>query len=245
MQRKRIHYEAGGIKFDGYLAYEGDEKQVRPAVIVAHTWRGQDEFVRQKAEELASLGYVGFAADLFGSGLTAKNDDEAGLLIAPLFQDRQELRKRINAALTEVLKLPFVDKDKIGAIGFCFGGLTVQELLFSGANVKAVVSFHGVIGPNLGPLKAKLAPQAPRIKGGILLLHGHDDPLVSPEDIKDIQKKLTDAKVDWQMNIYGHATHAFTNPEANNPKSGMVYNPVVASRAWKAMVDFFKEKFSA
>lgn len=243
MLRKRVPYEYGGIKFEGYLAYEDNEHAKRPAVLVAHTWRGQDDFAREKAEALAKLGYIGFATDVYGAGIQAANDDQAAELMAPLFRARLDLRNRINAGLEVVAKLPFVDKDRMGAIGFCFGGLVVQELLFGGASVKGVVSFHGLMGNTLGELKANPAPQAKKIHGSILLLHGNEDPLVSSDDIRHLQKKLTDAQVDWQMNIYGNVAHAFTNPLANEPKLGMVYNASAESRAWKAMYNFFEEKF--
>jgi dienelactone hydrolase len=244
MKTEVIRYQHDGINFHGYLARPESGKEKLPAVLVAHAWRGQDDFARKKAEELAALGYVGFALDVYGNGSSAKDNDEALQLMLPLFLDRYLLRERMRAGLKTLQQQPFVDQDNIGAIGFCFGGLCVIELLRSGANVKGVVSFHGVLGSILmDKYKATLAPNSSRILGSLLLLHGHKDPMVSPADIQNIQEEMTKANVDWQMDIYGQAYHAFTNPQANDAAGGMVYNPSVAERAWLAMTHFFNRLF--
>lgn len=242
MKKERITYQAGKVKAQGYLAYKEEGKEKRPGVVIAHAWRGQDHFARHQAEHLAEMGIVAFAADLYGDGKQAKDNDEAALLMAPLFTDRKELRIRIRAALDELSKHPLVDKTRLGAIGFCFGGLTVLELFRSGAPVEGVVCFHAVLGDKMGPLQAQKQPIADNIRGSIMILHGHQDPLVSDADIKHLQKELTDAKVDWQMHFYGHTQHAFTNPEANDLSLGLVFNALAERRAFQAMRDFFHEK---
>lgn len=244
MHEETVLYRSGDKEFKGYLAYDQAVKaKKRPAVIVAHAWRGQDDFAREKARELAKLGYVGFAADVFGNGLSVDNNEEASALITPLFLDRQLLRDRIRAAYDTVYDQKMVDKDRIGAIGFCFGGLTVIELLRSGADLRGVVSFHGILGDTFGKNKAKLAPNAKQIKGALLMLHGHDDPLVSREDIYAIETEFTKAGVDWQIHIYGHAVHAFTNPVVHDVKSGMAFNEKANHRSWQSMRNFFDEVF--
>jgi dienelactone hydrolase len=241
MQEEIIHYKQGKDTFQGYLVYDPEIKTPRPAILVAHAWRGQDDFAKSKAIELAKQGYLAFVADVYGNGVHVKTNEEAQALMLPLFIHRKLLRDRICAAYETVAKHKLVDPHKIGAIGFCFGGLTVIELLRSGVNLRGVVSFHGLLGDTLGENKAIIAPISNDIKGAILILHGHDDPLVSSTDIKAIQKELTDAKVDWQMHIYGHAVHAFTNPEALDVSSGMAYNAKANRRSWQTMRDFFKE----
>lgn len=246
MKHEKISYQIEDQSFSGYWAiptHEDLSTQKRPAIIVAHAWMGQDQFARDKADALAQLGYMAFAADLYGNGKTASNDEEAYHLMIPLFQDRALLQKRIRKALDQVRRHPGVDPSKIGAIGFCFGGLTVIELLRSGAEVQGGVSFHGVLGSKMGDIQAKTVPIAKGIKGSLLLLHGNEDPLVSPQDISNIQKELTDAKIDWQMNIYSHTSHAFTNPEAHNKKEGLIFQPRSSERAWWAMIHFFSECF--
>ena len=161
----------------------------------------------------------------------------------PLFLDRLLLQSRLKAAFQKLSEYPLVDAKRIGAIGFCFGGLCVLELLRSGVPVRGVVSFHGVLGNKMGDKQAKTVPIANHINGSALILHGHDDPLVSNEDISALTKELTQAKIDWQFMHYGHTSHAFSNPEANNAASGMLYNEAAARRSWLAMINFFNEIF--
>jgi dienelactone hydrolase len=246
MKQEVTSYQIDGKTFRGYWAFPTGKEEMaqrRPAVLIAHAWMGQDHFARHKAEALAELGYIAFAADLYGEGKTAANPEEAQNLMIPLFKDRALLQKRICAAFDVVRQHPLVDSSKIGAIGFCFGGLTVIELLRSGADVKAVVSFHGVLGSKRGDIQAKTVPIAKSIKGSLLILHGYEDPLVSQEDISNMQKELSDAQVDWQMNIYSHTSHAFTNPEAHDKEHGLVYQALSSERAWWAMIHFFSERF--
>jgi len=230
------------VDFKGYLAKPKSPSKKLPAVLVAHAWRGQDDFARQKADELAQLGYVGMALDLYGNGTTAKDNEEALQLMLPLFLDRKLLRERINAGLEVLKKQDDVNEQAIGAIGFCFGGLSVIELLRSGADIRGAVSFHGLLGNTLDKYKAASIPNE-KIKGSLLILHGYRDPLVSQSDIQGIQDELTKANVDWQMNIYGQAFHAFTNPHADDQAGGMIYHPQTAKRAWLAMTNFFNEIF--
>lgn len=237
MIENKILYQGHDVQSEGFLVYDDEIKTPRPGVLVAHAWRGQDDFARDKARALAKLGYIGFAADLFGNKKNASTDEEATALIKPLVSDRKLLQSRILAAFETFSKQPGVDKTRIGAIGFCFGGLSVIELLRSGTPVKSAVSFHGVLsftGPNIVPI-------AKNIKGSILMLHGYDDPLVPNSDVLNIQKEFNEAGVDWQMDIYGHTSHAFTNPQAHDTKKGLIYNEKICKRAWLAMKNFFEE----
>lgn len=243
MHTEKIIYTHENEKLIGFAAYEDKIKARRPVVMVAHAWYGQDDFARNKAIELAKLGYLGFAIDMFGNGKNPSNNEEAGNLIAPFFKDRKKMQGRIGAALECIKKHPLADAQKIGAIGFCFGGLCVIELVRSGADVRGGVSFHGVLGYQMGEMKAKAIPIAKNIHASLLILHGNDDPLVTQLDILHMQRELTDAKVDWQMHIYGHTSHAFTNPQANDPSMGLKYQPKAAKRSWQSMVDFFQEIF--
>lgn len=241
MQKQEIEYQAGSVQSKGFLAMQEEGPQKRPAVIIAPAWRGLDEFARNKAEDLARLGYIGFAADIYGDGTEAENDEQAASLMKPLFIDRKELRQRIIGAFSALQNHPSVDNDKIAAIGFCFGGLTVIELLRSGVNVKGVVSLHGVLGNSLGDIHANCEPLGLPLKGSLLLLHGYNDPLVSPKDLIDIQKEFSDAQVDWQLHVYGKAAHAFTNPHASDQEHGLIFNAQANRRAWISTTNFLKE----
>jgi dienelactone hydrolase len=243
IETKVVEYHCRGVKFKGYIAHDSGKKGPKPGIIIAHAWRGQDDFARQKAEALAKLGYVGFAADVYGEGKTVDNDEDAFANMSPLFLDRQLLRDRINAGFDAMINETFVDKERLGAMGFCFGGLTAIELLRSGAKLRGVVSFHGLLGEKLGPLEAKKLPLAPKLHGSLLVLHGYLDPMVSREDIQNFQAEMTNAEVDWQMHIFGNATHAFSNPEANSPEKGLLYHATTEKRALQSMTNFFNEVF--
>lgn len=241
MFQETLYYQADGVSSKGYIAYQ--EKTKKPAIIVIHAWMGQDEFARQKADALAHLGYVGFAADIYGEGKVVNTPEKALELMTPLFLDRKLLQTRIQAAFNAVASHPAVEASKIGAIGFCFGGLTAIELLRSGSPVKGVVSFHATLANQLGNKEAKTVPIASKIEGSLLILHGYNDPMVSQNDLTRVQKELDDANVDWELDIYGHTVHAFTNPEVHDFKAGLAFNPLSSARAWLAMKNFFEEVF--
>lgn len=233
---KKIDYTDHGVTFEGYYANNENITGKKPAVLVVHDWSGKNAFACEKAERLAELGYVGFAIDMFGKGKTGTTKEEKSALIQPLLQDRNLLQSRLLAALATVQKLDAVDASRIGAIGFCFGGLCALDLARSGADVKAVVSFHGLLH---APEQSAKQP----IKASILALHGFDDPMVTPDKITEFGNEMTYAKANWQLDIYGNTMHGFTNPQANDPGFGTVYNKQADQRAWIAMKEFFREIF--
>lgn len=243
MYTETIPYFHGETKCLGFLAYNDQVEAPRPAVLVAHAWRGQDNFARQKAIELAQLGYAGFAVDLYGDGLSV-DDSQAPKLMAPLFLNRALLQDRIGAAYDCVRTLAAVDPSKIGAIGFCFGGLTVLELLRSGVNLKGVVCFHGIYADEREGASAKTVPISPAAAGSLLILQGDQDPFVARDDLLKVEKEMTKAGIDWQVHLYGGTMHAFTNPSANNRENGTMYNERAEIRSWHAMQNFFAEVFS-
>ncbi|MEC7839542.1 MAG: dienelactone hydrolase family protein [Chlamydiota bacterium] len=242
MERKQLDYKCGNTVCKGYLVHNEIVKEPRPGIMIFHAWKGQDDFAREKAEEFAKLGYVAMAVDLYGDGKTAETDEEALALMMPLFKDRALLRERVCAAHEAFREHNLVSKKSIGVIGYCFGGLAAIELLRSGAKVNGVVSVHGVLGDKMGEEVATRAPSTEKMKGAVLMLHGKDDPLVSDDDIKNIQKEFTDAHIDWQMHIYGNTVHAFTNPKVKDASSGLAYNEVASKRAWNTTKSFFNEQ---
>ena len=243
LKKEKIPFSHGNIQFEGYAVFDEKGAPRKPVILIAHAWRGLSEFEKQKAEELAEMGYIAFALDVYGKGILASSDDEASKLMMPLYLDRSLLRSRVLAGLDAIKKHPHAETNKIGAVGFCFGGLTVLELAKNGTDVKGVVSFHGVLSTKMGDQKAKLAPTSDNIISKILVLQGYEDPLVSEEDVKNFENEMTQRKVDWQFHMYGNTKHAFTNPEANFPEKGLQYNEVSAKRSWKAMTNFFDEIF--
>jgi dienelactone hydrolase len=231
-----VGYMDGDVQLEAFFAFDDSVSGRRPAVLINHTWAGRDEFVAEKARKLAGLGYVGFAVDMYGKGILGSGPEENARLMQPLMEDRAMLQKRIQAALYAVKLLPWVDDAKIAAIGFCFGGLCVLDLARTGADINGVVSFHGL-------LSAPGNTQGNAIKAKVLALHGHDDPLAPPEQVLAFEQEMTAAGADWQLHAYGHTMHAFTNPVANNPDSGMLYQPVADRRSWQAMQNFLAELF--
>lgn len=236
LKTKKIEYHDGDVLLEGYYAYDDKIAGKRPAILVAHDWSGKNSFSCTKAEKLAELGYAGFALDMYGKGKTGETKEEKIALMSPFMQDRLLLQKRILAAYDAVKKLDTVATSAIGAMGFCFGGLCVLDLARSGADVKGIVSFHGLLNP---PEQLSKHP----IISKILALHGFDDPMVTPDQVMHFGKEMTHANVDWQLDIYGNAMHAFTNPQANDAAFGTVYNKNADQRSWIAMKEFFKEIF--
>jgi dienelactone hydrolase len=236
LKKQKFEYRDDDVVLEGHYAYDASLSGKRPGVLVAHDWSGKNDFTCNKADKLAELGYVGFALDMYGKGKKGHTKEEKIALMSPLKQDRTKLQKRILAALAAVKTLEQVDTARMGAIGFCFGGLCVLDLARSGAEVKGVVSFHGALDA-----PENLANHS--IKSKILVLHGFDDPMVTPDHVIAFGQEMTHAKVDWQLTMYGNAMHGFTNPEANDPGFGIVYDKHANARSWIAMKEFFREVF--
>ena len=235
MVTQTVEYRQDGTVMRGFLAYDDALKGKRPGVLVVHEWWGLNDFARERALKLAGLGYVALAADMYGGGATTGDREEAGRLAGALRGNPDLLRARAQAALKVLTADPRVDPKRLAAIGFCFGGTTVLELAYSGADLAGVVSFHGGLPrPLPGDLKG--------IKARILVLHGADDPHVAPADITAFEQAMRQAGADWQMVCFGGAVHGFTNPAAGNDQaSGVAYNARAARRSWRYLQGFFQE----
>ena len=230
-----VTYRQDGTVMRGFLACDDGLKGKRPGVLVVHEWWGLNDFARERALKLAGLGYVALAADMYGGGATTRDREEAGKLAGALLKNPELLRARAQAALQVLAADPRVDPKRLAAIGFCFGGSTVLELAYSGADLAGVVSFHGGLPrPQPGDLT--------RLKAKILVLHGADDPLVPAADLTAFEQAMRQAGADWQMVFFGGAVHAFTNPAAGDHKaSGAAYDARAARRAFRYMQEFFRE----
>ncbi|MEW6003270.1 MAG: dienelactone hydrolase family protein [Nitrospirota bacterium] len=237
LHTEAIEYKHDQTMLEGYLAYDDSMKGKRPGILVVHEWWGLNPYIKKRAEQLAELGYLAFAIDMYGKGVRAKDAREAASMSGIYLANRQLMRSRAEAGLEVLLKNELVDVKRIAAIGYCFGGTTVLELARGGADIAGVVSFHGGLDtPNPG--------DARNIKGKILALHGADDPFVTVEQIAAFQDEMRKAGVDWQMVYYGGAVHSFTNPEADNYGiKGVAYNKKADRRSWEAMKIFFSERF--
>jgi dienelactone hydrolase len=238
LHSEAVEYKDGDVVMEGYLVYDDAVTGSRPGVLVVHEWMGLTAYEKSRAEQLAALGYVAFAVDIYGKGVRPKDSKEASELAGKYRGgDRKMLRSRVNAALEALKKQKLVEPAKTAAIGYCFGGTTVLELGRSGADVAGIVSFHG-------GLATPSPDDAKNIKARVLALHGADDPFVKPEEVLAFQDEMRRAGVDWYFVSYGNAVHSFTNPAAGNDnKKGAAYNEKADKRSWEAMRKFFKEIF--
>ncbi|WP_181304213.1 dienelactone hydrolase family protein [Rufibacter sp. XAAS-G3-1] len=232
-----VEYKEGSTTLEGYLAYDASKKGKLPGVLVVHEWNGISDYTKQRCEQLAKMGYVAFAADIYGKGVRPKTPEAMGAEAGKYKNNVPLLRQRVNAALTQLKKQTNVDAAKVAAIGYCFGGTTVLELARSGADVAGVVSFHGGLGtPNVA--------DAHNIKAKVLVEHGAIDPFVPKTELDGFFKEMNDAKVDYQFVAHSGAVHSFTNPDAGTDISkGAAYNAAADRRSWADMQQFFAEIF--
>ena len=235
---KKVTYKTGSTECIGYLAWDDAIAGPRPGVLVVHEFWGLDAYAKRRADQLASLGYIAFAADMYGEGKLADHPSGAAEMMTAVRKNIDEWRSRGQAALEVLKSQPQCDKTKLAAIGYCFGGSTVQQLAFAGTDLKAIVSFHGgLVTPNPEEVKA--------IKAAILICNGADDTFIKPESIKDFRDALDKNGGKYQFNNYAGAVHSFTVPEADETgkKFGfpIKYNEAADKKSWADMLTLFKE----
>jgi dienelactone hydrolase len=237
VRTKVVEYKQADAVLEGYLAWDDAAEGPRPGVLIAHEWTGLGDYVQSRARKLAGMGYVAFALDIYGKGVHPQAPKEAAAQASKYKNDRALMRARAAAGLDVLRGSPLCDPRRVAAIGYCFGGTCVLELARSGVDIAGVVSFHG-------GLDTPHPADAKQIKGKVLVLHGGDDPHVPRNDVEAFEDEMRAAGVDWQLNVYGGAVHAFTNPAAGNDKSrGAAYNAAADRRSWEAMQALFAEIF--
>ncbi len=232
-----IDYKDGNVALQGFLAYDDAIATPTPGVLVVHEWWGLSDYSRARAKQLAGLGYTAFALDMYGNGVKAETPEAAGKLAGQFYENRDLMRSRAAAGLNVLKTQKNVDPKRIAAIGYCFGGSTVLELSRGGADLAAVVSFHGGLDfPDPSPTK--------NIKAKILICAGADDPMVPIDKLHAFVAQLKDARIDYEVNLYGGAVHGFSNPEADkHGMPGLAYNEKADKRSWEAMRYLFQETF--
>jgi dienelactone hydrolase len=240
MRTEDIDYRDDALNLRGYLAFDDTAAGPRPGVLVFHEGLGLGDFAMTRARMLAELGYVAFAADMFGDRRQAQTMQEAAGLIGDLRNDPGRLRARGHAALATLAALPRVDANRMAAIGFCFGGSVVLELARDGADLKAVVSFHGV-------LATKMPAVAGKVRASVLVCTGAEDPLAPHEQVKAFADEMRAAEVaDWQVISYGKTLHGFTNPAADGSiMRAALYNERADRRSWASMRSLLDEAIRA
>lgn len=226
-----VPYSVGSLQMEGYRVGEGK----KGGVLVVHDWMGLTDKTKTKADAISALGYTVFAVDVFGKTVRPKTPDEARANSAQYYKERKVFRERLNAGLEQLKKIS--TSKNIAALGYCFGGTGVLELARSGADVRAVVSFHG-------GLDSPTPADGKNIKARVLALHGADDPYVPAANLTAFEEEMRAHKIDWQLIKYGGTVHSFTDPMAgNDPSKGAAYNSSADKRSWQAMQNFLEESF--
>ncbi len=237
-----VAYEHAGVKLEGFLIYDDTKvaaDRKAPGVLVVPEWWGLGGFAKNRAEQVAKLGYVAFATDMYGAGVATTDPQKAGEL-AGQFYGKALMAERAQAGLDQLLATGLVETGHVAAIGYCFGGSTVQALAYSGAPLAGIVSFHGGLIP---------VPEgaAGKNKAKILVCHGAVDPLIKKEEIDAFMKSMDDGKFDYQFISYAGAVHAFTNKGADKIAADtglpIAYHAAAEKRSWAHARTFFRELF--
>ena len=234
-----VTYTADSITMNGFVAYNENDSAKRPVVLIVHEWWGLTDYPRTRAIQLAELGYLAMAVDMYGNGKTADDPKTAGELAGAFYKDPAMAKTRFDAALAKIKTYPQADTTKIAAIGYCFGGAQVLNMARLGDNLKGVVSFHGTLVG--APADKNL------LKAHILVCHGEADQFVSPAEVAAFKKQMDSIGAAYTFKSYPNATHAFTNPAATAKgeqfKIPIAYNAAADTASWNDMKVFFKDIF--
>ncbi len=232
---KVVDYEFDGVKLKGFLAYDDAVKEKRPGVLVVHEWWGLNDYAKDRCKKLAELGYVAFAVDMYGDGKTTEHPDDARKMTGLVRENVQVWRGRAEAGLKQLKGLPNVDGDKIAAIGYCFGGSTCLQLAYTGADLKAVATFHAALPKPTGD-------DAKAVKAKVLVCHGAADTFISEDSIKAFRGALDGAGTKYDFVAYKDVVHSFTVPGADAVNiKGMKYDKAADEDSWKKMLALFKD----
>jgi dienelactone hydrolase len=237
IKTETIVYSDGDTTLEGFVAYDDAIKEPHPGVLVVHDWTGLQDYTQTRARQLAELGYTAFAVDIFGKGVRP-NDPAACAAEANKYKTNLPLfRRRLQLGITQLKAMDGVDEKKLGAIGYCFGGTGVLELARSGAELRAVISFHGGLATTMPAQPGKVHPF-------ILVCHGADDPFVKPPEVAAFKAEMAKAQAKMKFVPYPGAVHSFTKPAAgNDPKTGQAYNEAADKASWAEMKQFLTISF--
>ena len=239
LKEENITYTGDSITMNGFVVYDESKEAARPAVLVVHEWWGLNDYTKMRARELAKLGYIAFALDMYGEGRQANDPGAAQKMAEPFYKDPQMAKTRFDAALNKLKTYPQADSNRIAAIGYCFGGTQVLNMAKMGDNLKGVVSFHGGL--------AGVIPQKNLTKADVLVCHGADDQFVPQAQVDQFKKQMDSVGASYTFKAYAGATHAFSNPQAteigkkfNLP---IAYNAAADTASWSEMKSFFGKIF--
>jgi dienelactone hydrolase len=239
IKEEDITYKAGDVTLKGFVAYDSDIKGKRPAILVVPEWWGLNNYIKSRARQLAAMGYIAMAVDMYGDGKVAANPKEAQDLATPFYQNPAMGKTRLDAAISRIKDYAQTDAANVVAIGYCFGGSVVLNSAKQGADLKGVVSFHGGL--------AGVPADKNLLKAKILVCHGGSDKFVSQHDVDLFKHQLDSIGAPYTFKVYPNATHAFTNPDAtaigkqfNMP---IEYNAEADKNSWNDMKMFFAALF--
>jgi dienelactone hydrolase len=240
VKAESVTYKADTATLNGYVAYDANSTAKRPVVLIVHEWWGLNDYIRGRAKQLADMGYLAFAVDMYGNGKNADNPKDANAYSSAVYSNPQLMKARIDAALSKVREYSQADTSNIAAIGYCFGGSVVLNTAKMGEPFKGVVSFHGGltgVPANKDLLKAK-----------VLVCHGNADSFVKPEEVAQFKKSMDSIGADYTFKGYDGATHAFSNPNATalgeKFKLPIAYNEAADKASWEDMKAFFARIFN-
>lgn len=238
VQIEPVEYQDGDAKLTGYLMYDDAITGKRPGVIVAHEWWGLNDYVKSRAEKLAELGYVAFALDMYGDQRVTEHAQEAGGWMKQITENVDQWQARALAGLDVLKQHERVDPERLAAVGYCFGGATVMQMAYAGADLDGVVSFHGSLPP-------ATEEQQKQIRSSVLVAHGSADSFVPPERVQAFQQALDAAGADWRMITYGGVRHGFTNPSAGDYGiENLAYDAQADEDSWAEMKSFLSSVLS-
>lgn len=234
IKEETVNYTSDGNAMTGFVAFNENVIGKRPVVLVVPEWWGLNDYPKMRARELAKLGYLAMAVDMYGGGKVADNPKDAQALATPFYQNPQLTKTRLDAALQKAKEYSQADTSKVAAIGYCYGGFVVLNAAKLGANLKGVVSFHG----NLSGV-----PPTKDFKTKVLVCHGEADQFVSPAEVAAFKKSMDSVSADYTFKTYPNATHAFTNPASTETgkkfNMPIQYNGAADTASWNDMKNFF------
>ena len=237
VRTEAVRYQDGDTVLQGHLTWDDRYQGKRPGIVVVHEWWGLNDYAKRRAEMLAELGYVAFAVDMYGVGKNTEHGDQAKTWMQQITANIDTWQRRALLGVDILRKHALVDEARTAAIGYCFGGATVMQMAYAGADLRGVVSFHGSLPP-------ASEAQAKNINASVLVAHGSADGFIPAERVAAFQAALDKAGVDWEMVVYGGARHGFTNPDAGKfGIDGLAYDATADARSWERMQEFLGEIF--
>ena len=232
-----VSYKDGNTELQGIIVYDDGIEGVRPGIIVIHEWWGLNDYVRKRAEMLASLGYVAFAIDMYGKGKVTEHGNQAGEWMKQITTNVANWQDRALLGLDILKNHKLVASSHVAAIGYCFGGATVMQMAYTGADLKGVASFHG-------SLPTPVADQAKSIKADSFVAHGNADAFVPPERVAKFKQAMKRSGVNLQFLGFPGVRHGFTNPQAGKYGiDNLAYEPEADKISWERLIDFFEQVF--